>query len=408
MFFVVRADIMDAVGSAFHMSHEIVGWTVSSVFWGFTLGIIACALVVDLLGMKFLHILSAVGYIVGIGLILAAPKPAASAPEITSITSNSSSLMLYAGFLLAGISQGIVEGVINPLVASIYSNQKTKKLNVLHAWWPGGMIVGGLIAWAIGKAGFSWEAKVSIIFVPSVIYLVMALMNRYPQTERVESKISAVDMFKQVLNPFFLIIFGIMWITAASELGPDQWFGSIMKSIVPQLGNNAILFLVYTAGLMFVLRFFFAGLIHKFSPFVTMMVCSVLCAGGLFFLGSIGKSMTGAVPLAIIAATLFGVGKTFYWPTMLGVTSERFPKGGAFLMNLVGGAGMLSAMLALPQIGGLMDAHKDDPGMVLRIFSILPGALIVIFALISLYFKSKGGYKALSISHADEAPASEM
>ena len=152
-----------------------------------------------------------------------------------------------------GLSQGLVEGVINPLVATIYSDQKTNWLNRLHAWWPGGMVIGGLLAVAMTTAlNASWQLKLATIMVPAVIYLVMALTLNYPQTERVQSNVSTRQMWAQVAKPLFILLFVCMWMTAAAELGPDQWFPTVMGALVPQL--QGVLFLVYTAGLMFVLR----------------------------------------------------------------------------------------------------------------------------------------------------------
>jgi MFS family permease len=289
-----------------------------------------------------------------------------------------------------GLSQGLVEGVINPLVATIFKEKKTHKLNVLHAWWPGGMVVGGVTAYVLTQFGASWQVKLAAILVPAVAYLLMILGQEYPKTERVQSNVSTGDMFKEAFNPMFLLLFACMWMTAASELGPDQWFPSIMKDLT---GIEGVLFLVYTAGLMFVLRFFFGGLAHKLSPFGLMMGCSILCALGLYWLGGLQPGTSPVV--AFVAATLFGVGKTYYWPTMLGVTSELFPKGGALLMALMGGAGMLCIAVVLPIMGAAFD--KAGAGAALRTVAILPVILTVVFGLLFAYYKARGGYRAVRL-----------
>jgi MFS family permease len=395
MIFAVRADIVVPISTQFFLTNELVGWTMSSVFWGFTLGIIVCALVVDVVGMKILHILSALGYLVGIALLLLAPAPAIQHAAFHSVFDNPGTIMLYVGFLLTGISQGLVEGVINPLVATLYADQKTRMLNILHAWYPGGLIVGGVAAWGMSQLGASWQFKIALVMLPSAAYLVLSALYAYPSTERVASRVPAFVMFKEALRPMFLLLLVVMWLTAATELGPDQWFGKIMADLVPSLGSNAILFLAYTAGLMFVLRMFCAGLVHHYSPFIMLTACSALAAAGLFLLGSLGKDSSGVVWLALLGATLFGIGKTFFWPTMLGITSELFPRGGALLINLMGGSGMLSVMLALPAIGGVIDTH--DSATALRYLSILPGSLIVIFCALGIAVSRMGGYKPVKL-----------
>jgi MFS family permease len=387
MVFAIRGDIEADLSGAFHLTKEQMGLIWGPAFWGFTLAIFASGLIVDAVGMRALHVLSSVGYLGGILLVLFAPRPDG---PVASIFGSTGTTLLYVAFLAMGLSQGLVEGVINPLVATIFNEEKTHKLNVLHAWWPGGMVVGGLTAVFLTKLGASWQVKLASIMVPAVIYLVMILGQEYPKTERVQSNVSTGDMFKEAANPMFLLLFACMWMTAASELGPDQWFPSIMKDLT---GMQGVLFLVYTAGLMFVLRFFFGGLAHKLSPFGLLAGCSVLCAIGLYWLGGL---QPGTSPLlAFVAATLFGVGKTYYWPTMLGVTSELFPKGGALLMALMGGAGMMCIAVVLPIMGAAFD--KAGAGAALRTVAILPVILTVVFGLLFAYYRAKGGYRAVKL-----------
>jgi MFS family permease len=387
MVFAIRGDIEADLSSAFQLTKEQMGLIWGPAFWGFTLAIFISGAIVDVVGMRALHAISSLGYIGGVLLVLLAPRPDA---PVSSIFAHTGTQLLYVGFLAMGLSQGLVEGVINPLIATIYHEKKTHKLNVLHAWWPGGMVIGGLTAVLLTQLGASWQVKLGCIIVPAVVYLVMILGQEYPRTERVASNVSTGDMFKEAMNPMFLLLFVCMWMTAATELGPDQWFPSIMKELT---GIQGVLFLVYTAGLMFVLRFFFGGIAHRYSPFAVLAVCSILSALGLYWLGGM---KAGASPVAaFMAATLFGVGKTYYWPTMLGVTSERFPRGGALLLALMGGAGMLSIAVALPIMGAEFD--KLGAGAALRAVAVLPIILTLVFGGLYLYYRAKGGYKAVKL-----------
>lgn len=392
MVFSIRGDIEGAMSQNFHLTKEQMGLIWGPSFWGFTVSIFLCGILVDVLGMKVLHALSGLGYIVGTGLVLAAPAP--QVDSVASIFDHTGTIMLYAGFLLMGLSQGIVEGVINPLIATLYSENKVHKLNVLHAWWPGGLIIGGFLAYFLTQAGVTeWRTKLGCIMAPAAIYLLIALTQHYPRTERVASGVSTGTMLGQMFRPLFIILFLCMWLTAATELGPDQWFPSVMKDLTKLDG---ILFLVYTAGLMFVLRFFAGPIVHRISPPALLVICAALSAAGLYWIGSLQSGTP--VPIAFAAVTVFGIGKTFFWPTMLGITSEQFPKGGSLLMNLMGGAGMLSAGIALPIIGAQLD--KQGSAATIRCVAILPAALIVAFGAIALYFKFRGGYKATRLGPA--------
>jgi MFS family permease len=294
-----------------------------------------------------------------------------------------------------------VEAVINPLIATIHSNDKTAKLNALHAWWPGGLVVGALIAFVLTKAlgldvpgitaaaaTHGWQIKLAVVIVPAVLFGLMILGQKFPATERVAAGVSTGEMFGELFRPMFLLWFACMWLTAATELGPDQWVSSVMSDIAHMQG---VLILAYTAGIMFVLRFFAGPLAHKLSPMGLLTGCSILSAIGLFALSS---ATTPA--LAFVAATIFGVGKSYFWPTMLGVTSERFPRGGPLLMAIVGGAGMLSVAFILPIMGGWYDAHGAAAAF--RYVAVLPIVLTFVFGGLFLYYRARGGYKAIAIS----------
>ena len=389
MVFAIRGDVEGSMSAAFQLTKEQIGTIWSPAFWAFTVAIFISGALVDVVGLRALHVLSALGYLVGIAVVLLAPHPTA---PVASIFAETGPTLLYLGFMIMGLSQGLVEGVINPLVATIYSDQKTKRLNMLHAWWPGGMVIGGLLAVGMTQLfAASWQLKLATILVPAVIYLAMAATMEYPQTERVTSKVSTGEMWSETSKPLFLLLFVCLWMTAAAELGPDQWFPSVMSALVPQL--QGVLFLVYTAGLMFVLRTFGSDIAHN-SPLGTLVVCSILTGVGLYWLGGL---QPGASPLvAFAAATLFGIGKTYFWPTMLGVTAEQFPRGGALLISLMGGAGMLSVAVALPIMGAKID--QLGAGAALQFVSMLGAILTVVFGALFFYFKARGGYRPVQLS----------
>lgn len=398
MVFAIRGDVEGQMSQVFHLTKEQIGAIWSPAFWAFTIAIFISGAIVDIIGMRSLHVLSSVGYIVGLLMVIFAPHPTG---PVASIFGETGTLVLFIGFMIMGLSQGLVEGVINPLIASIYSENKTQKLNMLHAWWPGGMIVGGLLAYALTQFGVGWQIKLGCIMVPAIIYLILALSQKYPQTERVVSNVSSGDMWREALQPLFLLLFVCMWMTAATELGPDQWFPSIMKNLT---GLDGILFLVYTAGLMFVLRTFAGPLIHKISPPGMLIMCSVISAIGLFWLGSLHTGTPAIVAFA--AATVFAFGKSFYWPTMIGVAAERFPRGGALLISLMGGAGMLSVAAALPWMGDKFD--KLGAGAALKSVAILPVILTFIFGGLYFYFQSRGGYKPVRLGTEEPIATGEL
>jgi MFS family permease len=397
MVFSIRGDIVDALTLDFHITKEQMGAILSPAFWGFTLSIIIGGSLVDWLGMRNLLLTSSLGYVAGVLVIIFAPRPTG---PVDSIFGNTGTTILYAGMLALGLCQGLVEAVINPLIATIYSNDKTSKLNMLHAWWPGGLVVGGLIAFALTKAlgldapGLGpeaatrgWQIKLAVVIVPAVLFGIMILGQKFPATERISAGVSTGEMFREMFRPMFLLWFVCMWLTAATELGPAQWVSSVMSQVAHMQG---VLILVYLSGIMFFLRFFAGPLAHRLSPLGLLTLCAILSALGLFAL-----SHADTPALAFGAATIFGVGVSYFWPTMLGVTSERFPRGGPLLLAIVGGAGMLSAAFILPIMGRWYDQYGAAAAF--RYVAILPVVLTFVFGGLYLYYRARGGYKAVAI-----------
>ena len=396
MVFAIRGDVAGPMSAAFHITNEQMGLVFSPAFFAFTIAIFISGNLVDVVGMRALHALSAVGFIAGVLLVVLAPHPA---EPVASLFDNIGTTMLFVGFFFMGMSHGLVEGVINPLLATIYSTEKTKKIVACHAWWPAGLIIGGLLAVGMTKFfGTPWQVKLMLIAVPAVAYLVLALSQTYPQTERVTSNVSTAEMWRETTRPVFLLLFLCMWGTAAVEMGPDQWFPRVMGALVPQLSPEAgsgVLFLVYTAGLMFVIRMWGSTASHQ-SPLGTLIASSALAGIGLYWLGGLDSGSSAVT--ALTAATIFGIGKTFLWPTMIGVTAELFPRGGPLVLSLMGGAGMLSVGLVLPVMGAQMD--KYGPGAALQLVAALGAGLTIVFGCLWIYFKLRGGYRAVHISRA--------
>jgi MFS family permease len=283
-----------------------------------------------------------------VGILPDGIRPAGMGPDRASF------YVLWLATFLVGSGNGLVEIAINPLAATLFPKDKTHYLNILHAWWPGGLILSGLLAiFVVGDDPWfgvdAWKIKMGLLLVPLLLYGLIAVGQTFPETERVAHKVSTGTMFLQALRPMFLIWAFCMLLTASTELGPNQWQNSVLTRTANVSGT---LVFVYTSGLMFVMRFFAGPLAHALSP-VGMLTFSALLSGiGLYWLSFVDNWM-----MAFAASTVFGVGIAYFWPTMLGVTAERFPKGGALLLGLMGCVGNLAIWQALPQMGAIYDSN---------------------------------------------------
>jgi len=264
---------------------------------------------------------------------------------------------LYVGMFLFSLANGMCEAAINPLVATLYPKQKTHYLNILHAGWPGGLILGGLLAFCFVGAEckvmqLRWEIPMMFFLIPVLWYGIITIKEKFPISEARAAGVKFGEMLAQFAAPVLLLLLVLHALVGYVELGTDSWITNIMKGFIP----NSVLLLVYTAGLMFVLRFFAGPIVERINPLGLLFVSALLGCAGLYLMGSmLAAASTAGI---LVAATIYGVGKTFLWPTMLGVVGERFPKGGALVMGAMGGIGMASAgLLGGPGIGYTQDVN---------------------------------------------------
>ena len=408
--FSLRTSIADDLKTKFFdpidnlHSAEMIGAALGVAFLGFALTIAIGSPLLDAIGMGRLLGGSGACFFLGT-LIVVFAGDIAQGPAVYNV--------IWAGMVITGIGWGLVETVINPLAATLYPEEKTKRLNLVHAYWPFGIIVGGLIGLGIGQLNLNWQYKLSVVVIPASVVVIGCLSTKFPRTERVEAGISTAETFREVMKPAFLIWFFSMFLTAAAELAPGQW---VDMALTRTVGIHGIWLLIYVSGLMYVMRHFAGPMAHKLSPVGLLWVSCLLASGGLLLLSVANSPVTG-----LLAATVWGTGVCYMWPTMLASAAERFPRGGALLIGLMGTAGTLSTYFVLPQMGKIFDVKKieaaggdaafkqlsgDALEKVLAIASqtsfryvaILPAILLVVFGAIWMRDRSRGGYKPAKLT----------
>jgi fucose permease len=349
--------------------------------------------------MRTLLLLCGANFIVGTLLTVFADKiaPGASAGTIVGI-----------GMFLNGLGWGCSETVINPLTTAIYPKDKTHRLNVLHAWWPAGIIVGGLLALAATELKVGWRVEFALLILPALGILGLLAGTKFPKSERVAAGVSTGAMYKESLRPGFILLVAAMLLTASSELAPGQW---VDMALTRTVGMRGTILMIYVAGLMFVMRHFAGAMVRRLSSMGLLWFSCLFAAIGLVALSKANSPVTG-----FLAATIWGTGVCYMWPTMLASAAERFPKSGAFGMGLVGSAGAVAIKFVLPEMGKIFDTAKvkeaggdaayaalsgpakDAVDAVasaasLRFVAALPAVLLVVFGIIWLNDRRKGGFK---------------
>jgi MFS family permease len=506
--FGIRGGILATWALDFGFTGAQLGAIGGAGFTGFCFGIIIGGVVVDKIGYGKLVVAAFVFHMLSALIALSATKGQAQTTAY---------LLLYIGTFVFALANGTLEAVANPLVSTLFPSNRTHYLNILHASWPAGLVVGGLIGWILGDGmGVSWKVQLGLFLVPTVLYGLAFMGQHFPKSEASQKGLTVGEMMRDVgilgalvacflvglffkdqlgsilvfftENSFFtsgtwsalswavalglLLVVGVKTnfaigsfllfvlfmahlLVGAVELGTDGWIQNITGNILTS-AQGKILF-VFTSLLMFALRFC-ADFIERhlrISPIGLLLICSLLGMVGLRLVSGI-DTFAGAMA----ALAVYAVGKTFFWPTMLAVVGDRFPRTGAVAMSIMGGIGMMSAgllggpglgyakdrftaehlnttapaiyeqykaptpsrFLFLEEVHGLdgtklsaaqtapaktpeqqtvVDASIIGDRETLKADSFIPLTMAIIYVLLFFYFKGIGGYRAV---HIDGAP----
>lgn len=372
--FGIRAGLLTTWAKQFHLTQEQVGIITSTAFWGFPLAIIIGGLIVDIIGMKKLLVGAFVLHFLGIILTITA----------------TGFWPLFISTLLIGMGNGTVEAACNPLVASLYTDNKTTKLNHFHLWFPGGIVIGALIVKAFGQVDAdgnmsNWPWLVAVMLLPTFVYGFLFLRLKFPVTERVSSGVSTSEMYRSLLTPLFLVMIVLMLGTAITELFTGQYIDVLLKNVT----DNALLLLMLETGIMVIGRAFAGPIVHKLSGAGVLLFSAIFAGLGLYVLGHTTGNML------FVGAALFGIGCCYFWPCMIGFVAENLPKTGAVGLNFMGGAGMFAVSLYLIIMGKYYDtlAAGKSPAQagqdIINVTLVIPVILTVAFAILFFYMRSK-------------------
>ena len=508
--FGIRGGIFANWAADFGFSGAQLGAVGGAGFTGFCFGIMIGGVVVDKIGYGKLVVAAFLFHILSAFITFGATQ---------GQDSETAYQFLFWGMFVFALANGTLEAVANPLVATLFPENRNHYLNILHASWPLGMILGGMVGWFLGgEGGWGWKGQLALYLVPTLVYGIMFLGQKFPQSEASAKGLKFGEMLKDVgilgglvvsfmlylffqgtLAPFFeagsgaprmislaiglatLLAIGAMtkfsighWLifvlfithalVGAVELGTDGWIQNITGAILSEQEGKMLF--VFTSLVMFLLRFC-AHFIEKkagLNPISLLFICAVL--------GCIGLNLVSAVTAfgpALGALLVYAIGKTFFWPTMLAIVGDRFPATGAVAMSLMGGIGMMSAgLIGSPGLGYFKDRYaseelnKADTALhaewkdsekqssflmfdavdpidakrleeakgakvderteaqatvvaadiegnrrTLKVDSLIPGAMAVIYLFLIFYFRAKGGYKPVELTSGEKRPIAQ-
>jgi len=331
--FATRGSFVQAWATEFNLTHAQVGWIVGTAFWGFTLAMVFGGPLVDVIGLGRIIAIAFFCHVIGIVLTVIA----------------TGFWTLFISTLFIGVANGSVEAACNPLITSMYTDEKTRRLNRFHAWFPTGIVIGGLVVYLFNNIGLNdWRWAMAIMLLPTLVYGFMFLKKKFPETERVTSGFSYKDMLKACYSPLFLFMAFCMILTASTELGTNQWIAALLANV----SDNPILLLVWISGIMALARQFGGTFVHNTRSTVILLFSAIFAFTGLIMMG-----YTNGAGMVFTSAGIFALGIAFFWPTMLGFVSERIPQSGALGLAIMGGIGFLGGAIAQPVLGAIFDTQ---------------------------------------------------
>ncbi len=487
--FILRALVLGDLGQEFNLSATEMGALSGVGLWPFALSIAVFSLLIDKIGFRVIFIFALICHLASTVMLLTA-------------TSYS---QLFMGTFVLSLGNGAVEAAANPLVATVYRNERIRWLNYLHAGWPAGLVLGGLLTIVLGLSGVTestqfglhaWKLKIALIVIPVAIYGFLLIGRKFPVTERVAAKVSYRDMLKDaggigaaavsflafiaifgafipsfglgaaaiaalivgagffaytrsLGNPLYILLLIMMMPQAITELGTASWVTDLVSPQMARLGADAAWVLIATNVVLLLTRLSAGSVVHRASPVAMLTFSAIVTAISMVMFAYTDGWMI------MVAALLFGLGTAFFWPTTLGLVSEQFPRAGSVGINFVGAAGMLAAgtigatlmgtvqdksneeyltrnapavastVLGAPKPSLLgeyrpIDQAKVTPGPVadavttavnngksvaLRDMALLPAVLFVLYLLLMLMFRRRGGYKRNVLEVSEESLA---
>lgn len=376
--FSIRAGILPQLGAEFDLTAKHLGFINQMWFLGFPISMVLGGIFYSSLGPKRIMQFAFFSHTIGI--------------LMTIYSGGFTGLLISTLFI--GIGNGCTEAACNPMIADSYEGKKMNVLmNRFHMWFPGGIVLGSLISYAMTELNLVWQAQIWVILLPTFAYAIFFWGQQFPKPRTTEIG-SITGNLKAMISPLFIFICVCMTLTAISEFGPTQW----AQLVLVKSGAEPMVILALITGLMAVGRYFGGDFVNKFDQTGVLLGSSIIAALGIFML----SISTG--PMAYVAAAIFAIGICYFWPNMIGFTAERIPLSGAFGMSIVGAFGMFSTSIWQPIIGDWIDQARiraEQTGLtgdalelaagqeVLQTMILFPGILIVLFTILWFWVRLK-------------------
>jgi MFS family permease len=335
--FSLRAGVLPQLATEFGLNATQLGFINSMWFLGFPISMVIGGIFYSAIGPKRIMVFAFFAHTLGILLTIY----------------GGSYVGLLISTLFIGLGNGCTEAACNPMIATAYSGKTMNVLmNRFHMWFPGGIVLGSLISYAMTSAGMSWQSQIWVIMLPTIAYPIFFWGQKFPEpvgeVAKLGENLKAMFDVRTGASWMFLFVCACMTLTAISEFGPGQWAALVLA----KSGAEPMIVLALTAGVMALGRYFGGEFVHRFDQTGVLLGSAILATLGITLL----STLTGGA--AYFAAVIFGMGICYFWPNMIGFTAQKLPLTGAIGMSIVGAFGMFSSSIWNPIIGMWVDSAR--------------------------------------------------
>lgn len=291
--------------------------------------------------------------------------------------------LLWAAMALSGLGKGVVEALVNPLVAQLNPTHCARALNIVNGLFSVGLVIGALSTGFLLEAGFSWRLAFAVWIGPPWLCALLFYTPHYPkavsaapsfakQKPLLGAEAPAKNFFAYFASPLFWALMMAMLMGGGCEAGLTSWAANFVSAVLQASPLGGAWTTAIYGSAMALGRFGSGWLVTRWTPLRLMALSAAACGAATFGLAFV-SSLAGAY-------ALFALGGLFvacFWPTLLSVASDHISAGSTALFAWMATAGVAGCMLFPWLMGRIGDLWGLRAAML-----VLPASMIILLAML--------------------------
>jgi fucose permease len=347
---VFLTTLQQLLGGPEGLSKEELGRLGALDFSGLVLGIVITGPLADRWGAKPFVLLSN-------AMIAGSLAALAFAPSYAAVG---------AALFILGFGAGVLDMVLSPIVSALNPTRRAAALNWLHSFYCVGAVATILAGSLALRFGVGWKGSCLLLIpLPALLFLTF-LGQRLPP---LAGDVRRMPLRTLIRDRWFGVALAAIFFGGAAEMGMVQWLPAYAETSLEYTAWTGAMALLVFSVAMALGRMVIGTLGAKMNPF-QIMAWSCGSTVILFLAGS----FLPLAPAALFACVLAGFTGSCLWPTLLAVTADRYPEGGASMFGALGAFGNAGGILMPWMVGWIAD--RTDLHIGLASSALTPAAML--------------------------------